>query len=272
MSDQQHQSDSRILDRRTLAADHRCLAALLRPGMSVLDVGCGTGAITRGIAEAVGPAGMVVGVDRDRALLVRATEQRPLANLRFEHGDATSLDDEGRFDVVTAARTLQWIADLPAAIGRMARAAKPGGLLVVLDFDHIRHTWEPEPPAAFATVFAAFLSWRAANGWDNAVASHLPALFEAAGLEHVRSERQDETAVRGEVDFLAKTALWGDVIDGLGPTLAAAGACDAAQIGAARRDYDAWRRTDLLRHTLAMQAIVATVPARSFRPSRPSPP
>ena len=69
MHAQTHRSDPRILDRRTLQRDHRLLAALLRPGMAVLDVGCGTGAITAGIANAVGDSGYVVGVDRDGALL-----------------------------------------------------------------------------------------------------------------------------------------------------------------------------------------------------------
>src|SRR5439155_835352 len=57
-----------ILDRRSLARDHRRLAAMLRLGQRVLDVGCGTGAITRGIVEAVGPGGRVLGVGPNREL------------------------------------------------------------------------------------------------------------------------------------------------------------------------------------------------------------
>src|SRR5262245_15279873 len=136
MSNQQHQTDPRILDRRTLRSDHRCLSEFLSPGMAVLDVGCGTGASTRGIAEAVAPNGVVVGVDRDRGLIERAQVHCALLpNLRFEEGDATRLGYEGRFDVVTAARTLQWIDDPRAALRRMKLAAKPGGLLVVLDYN-----------------------------------------------------------------------------------------------------------------------------------------
>ena len=151
MSSQQHQSDARVLDRRRLRTDHRILPELLSPGLAVLDVGCGTGAITKDIADTVGPDGIVVGVDRDRGLLERARAHcvsRP--NLRFEEADATSLDYDARFDVVTAARTLQWIADPKAALRRMTRAAKPGGLVVVLDYNHAFNAWAPAPPADFA--------------------------------------------------------------------------------------------------------------------------
>jgi SAM-dependent methyltransferase len=228
--------------------------------MSVLDVGCGTGAITKGIAEAVGPSGTVVGIDRDRALIERAYAHcASLPNLRFEEGEATGLSYEARFDVVTAARTLQWIADLSTAIRQMARAARPGGLLVLLDYNHALNGWEPAPPAEFSAFYSAFLSWRESNGWDNQVADHLPGLLEEAGLQEVRSEIQNETTEKGEPGFQEKSALWTEVIDNLGPTLESAHACDASVLEAARQSYETWRRTDLLRHTLSMRAIVATV-------------
>ena len=62
MGQQSHRSDPRILNRRTLRRDHRHLRKLLRPGMDILDVGCGTGAITADIAKAVDPDGMVLGI------------------------------------------------------------------------------------------------------------------------------------------------------------------------------------------------------------------
>jgi SAM-dependent methyltransferase len=267
---QQHRSDPGILDRRTLSADHRRLAEVLRPGMRVLDVGCGTGAITRGIAEAVGPGGSVVGVDRDPAHIERANAgAAAFPNLRFETGDATGLAYDAEFDVVTAARTLQWIADTGRAIQRMARAIAPGGWLVVLDYNHAQNAWDPAPPAEFAAFYARFLAWRAANGWDNDVADHLPALIEAAGLTDIRSHEANEIGERGDADFVQKTALWIEVIDNLGPTLSRAGVCDAALLDAARRSYDAWRASALVRQTLSMKAIVAaaaTAPRATMRP------
>jgi len=267
MSSQQHQTDPRILDRRTLWSDHRCLPEFLSPGMSVLDVGCGTGAITRGIAEAIGPGGVVVGVDRDRGLIQRAQVQcASLPNLRFEEGDATHLVYEAQFDVVTAARTLQWIDDPKAALRRMKLAARPGGLLVVLDYNHAFNEWHPGPPPAFAAFYSTFLTWRSVNGWDNELANHCPALFEEVGLEEIRSYVQDDSSVKTDHDFEEKSALWVQVIDNIGPTLQAARVCDAPLLEAARRSYDAWRKSDLLRHTLSMRTTVARVPGPGRQP------
>ena len=266
MSAQPHQSDTRILDRRTLWHDHRCLPPLLSPGLSVLDVGCGTGAITRGIAEAVGPTGLVVGVDRDAGLIERARAHAgAVPHLRFEEGDATRLDYDARFDVVTAARALQWIASPEAALTSMTRAVRPGGRVVVLDYNHTLNSWEPAPPPDFLEVYALFLSWRAANGWDNEMANHCPALFEAAGLLDIRTELQDETSGRGDERFEEKSSLWTGVLDNIGPSLVKAHLCEASLLDAARGAYEGWRTTTLMRLTLSMKTTVGTVPARTGR-------
>ena len=131
---QSHRSDPRILNHRTLQRDHRGLARILRPGMSVLDVGCGTGAITADIARIVGPNGQVIGLDRDESLLLPASQDHALPNLRFVQGDILNFQLDESFDIITAARVLQWISSPDVAISRMVQAAARGGKIVVLDY------------------------------------------------------------------------------------------------------------------------------------------
>ena len=261
MPAQSHRSDPRILGRRTLQRDHRCLAELLRPGFSVLDVGCGTGAITAGIAKAVGPHGYVMGIDRDQALLELArTEHAMLPNLQFECGDATALKFHAQFDIVTAARTLQWIADPALAVSKMKQATKPAGILVILDYTHMRNQWEPDPPREFKLFYTAFLAWRHTNRWDNEMADHLPELFRSAGLINVQRRVQDEIVERGEPEFAERTALWSEVIENMGGQLATAGFCTKVQLQEARERYDSWAKTELIKHTLAMRTTIGMAP------------
>ena len=261
MPDQSHQSDPRILARRTLERDHRCLVQFLKPGLSVLDVGCGTGAITAGIAKAVGPHGYVIGVDRDEALLERGrTQYASLSNLRFEIGDAITLTFRAQFDVVTAARTLQWIAEPAVAISKMRAAAKPSGMIVVLDYNHTNNEWQPDPPREFRIFYDAFLAWRHSNGWRNQIADELPDLFRSAGLVDVKTYVQDEVIERGDPEFADQTALWSEVIETLGGRLAMAGFCTELELIQARERYTEWVRTELGKQRLELRAVTGIAP------------
>jgi SAM-dependent methyltransferase len=249
--------------RRTLERDHGHLSRLLRPGLSVLDVGCANGELTAGIAQAVAPDGEVVGVDRDAARLsLAASDYRGLANLRFEAGDVTGLDYHGRFDIVTAARLLQWVADPALAIAGMKDAAKSGGMLVVLDFNHARHEWEPQPPPEFSRFFQAFLAWRQANRWDNEMAGHLPALFQSAGLAGVESHVQDEIVTRGDPGFTERAALWSGAIDNLGVSMVSGGFLTETQLRESAECYGAWIRTGLEKQIPRMRTVTGVVPRR----------
>ncbi len=262
MNPQKHQSDPRILGRRTLEHDHRVLAAMLRAGMSVLDVGCGTGAITAGIARAVGPNGFVAGVDRDEGLLeIARREHGAVANLRFENADVTRLPYREQFDVVTAARAVQWISKPERAIGSMRDAAKGSGRLVVLDYNHAENGWEPDPPPEFREFYRAFLAWRESNGWDKRMADRLPELFRSCGLQDVEIHRQYEIAKRGDSDFEEHAVLWSQVMENLNSGVVTAGFLTEARLQKARETYEPWTRTGLHRQTLVLRAIVGTVPA-----------
>jgi SAM-dependent methyltransferase len=258
VSQQTHRSSPQVLGRRTLECDHRSLVAHLFRGASVLDVGCGSGAITAGIARRVGPGGAVVGVDRDESLLALArAEHADLPNLSFEAADATALPYRARFDVVTAARTLQWISERERAVRSMTAAVKPGGVLVVLDYNHRDNSWRPAPPPEFALFYQAFLAWRAANGWDNGMADSLPGLFRDVGLAGVEIRVDDEVTQRGEAEFAQVAGIWSHVIDDAGPRIVAAGFLGEGERVAAAESY----RDFVERQLEAQRLVLRTVSA-----------
>src|SRR5687767_13562851 len=77
---------NQVLDRRSLENDYKSLFSILKEGMRVLDVGCGSGAITKGIAKHVGSIGRVIGVDSSKDLIEQArVSHKHLTNLSFEH-------------------------------------------------------------------------------------------------------------------------------------------------------------------------------------------
>jgi len=102
----------------------------LRQGMRVLDVGCGPGSITRGLAERVAP-GDVVGVDLSTDTLEAARRDagaRGLANLHYQEGSVYALPfPDASFDVAYAHQVLQHLREREAALSEMLRVLRPGG-------------------------------------------------------------------------------------------------------------------------------------------------
>src|SRR4051812_18964995 len=120
--------------RRTAEEAAAFLLPDLRPGMRLLDVGCGPGSITRGLAERLAP-GQVIGIDTAEAVLRSAREDaaaRGLTNLEYRQGSVYELPfEDGSFDAVYAHQVLQHLREPARAVGEMLRVLRPGGLLAV---------------------------------------------------------------------------------------------------------------------------------------------
>ena len=107
-----------------------------RPGDKVLDVGCGTGYLTRLVAAAVAPGGSVLGIDPSPTVIGYARSKTGAA-CAYETGVAEALEmPDASFDVVVTSLAIHHIpADVrPAALREMFRVLRPGGRLLLADF------------------------------------------------------------------------------------------------------------------------------------------
>lgn len=118
-------------------------AAEVRPGDTVLDIACGTGDLTEAFARS--PAARVIGVDFTPEMLAvagRKREQLPAelqAKVSYEEGDAQALRfPDASADVVSIAFGIRNVAEPARAVREFARVLRPGGRLVILEFDRPR--------------------------------------------------------------------------------------------------------------------------------------
>jgi demethylmenaquinone methyltransferase/2-methoxy-6-polyprenyl-1,4-benzoquinol methylase len=103
----------------------------LRPGMKVLDMATGTGAVARGAVKIVGPSGRVFGCDPSRGML---REARKVFSGPLTRGIAEQLPFRSElFDFVTMGIALRHVADLVGAFREYRRMLKPGGRLWLLE-------------------------------------------------------------------------------------------------------------------------------------------
>jgi SAM-dependent methyltransferase len=152
---------------------------------SVLDLGCGTGVVTRAVLRRPEFGGRIAGVDQSPPLVEaarRIAEEEGLGGMiDFRVGDVHALDfPDAAFDAVIAHTTVSHVRDLAATLAEAVRVLKPGGTLAVFDGDYASLTFgHPDHQLAFAME----------EGLRAVMVAHprsmrdLPRLLHAAGLE-----------------------------------------------------------------------------------------
>ncbi len=113
----------------------------IKQGMTVLDLGCGSGAFTTFVARAVGKQGRVYAVDIQAAMLkqlerkLARAENQDIKNIELKQASAYQLPlEDGSLDLVYMVTVLEEIPDRGKALREIRRALKPGGILSVTEF------------------------------------------------------------------------------------------------------------------------------------------
>jgi ubiquinone/menaquinone biosynthesis C-methylase UbiE len=237
------QGTAKLFDERSLAADYATLSPLLQKGWSVLDVGCGTGAISKDIALKVGETGHVTGIDNTAYFIQSGKETyADVKNLELIHADLFVYNPMKKFDLIVAARVLQWLNNPQEAIKRLKSMLKPGGILSILDYNHEALEWQPQPPASMRQFYATFLRWRADAHMNNHIAEDLPEYFKQAGLSNIEVLEANEVYKKGEDNFLSKIGIWAKVAQST--QMVEEGYLDDNDRLKAIADYNEWIQSD----------------------------
>jgi SAM-dependent methyltransferase len=242
---------------RTAAQDAEFFVPHLRPGMQVLDVGCGPGSITLGLAELVAP-GRVVGIDVQPSQVEQAralARERGAANVVFEVADAYRLPFADRmFDAVFAHGVLMHLREPVRALMEVLRVLRAGGVAGLRDPDLGAVLHAPITPL-LEQWLQLRVGARQHNGGDPFVGRHHRQLMLRAGF--VAAEASASISCAGSAEQAARhgtflQAQWA----GLARTAIAQRWLDDATAQAIAAEIDAWtRRPDAFAATVWCQAI-----------------
>jgi len=192
----------------------------LKPGMRLLDVGCGPGSITVGLARRVEP-GETIGIDPSPSVIETArslTDAKGPGHLTFEVGNIY----EPRFapetfDAIFAHQVLQHLARPVDALRQVAKLLKPGGVVGVRDVDWGSATFYPENQG-MRRFLALYHELARRNGGEPNAGRYLRRWFREAGFADARvmtstMSYTDQAATQEWGDTYAERTLHSNVAD-----------------------------------------------------------
>jgi ubiquinone/menaquinone biosynthesis C-methylase UbiE len=156
----------------------------VQEGQHILDVGCGTGDLTRPLAALVGPGGRVVGVDYSLTMVEEARRRAAEEGspVEFVHADVHALPfGDAEFDAVQVLLVLQHLRDPRPALAELMRVLKPGGRLAIVEQDWETLVIDATDRALTRKVVNMFND-ALPNGW---IGRQLYGLLKQTGFEGV---------------------------------------------------------------------------------------
>lgn len=252
-----------LLGRRSAQSHARHLLPHLEAGQRILDLGCGPGTISVGLAKAVDP-GQLHGIDMEASqieLARAAAAGGGHGNATFHVGDVKALPFEvDSFDVVHCHTLLTHVPETLAALAEARRVLKPGGLMASRELITDSSFLEPGSDG-LAAAWETFTNLLAANRGHPGMGRELKGCFIEAGFTDVRASASfDVFGTTDDVLFYhAFAGGWFFAPD----TVAAAlkhGLATQEQLDQWRRELDDWKDAPGAFACLAFGECLATSP------------
>jgi SAM-dependent methyltransferase len=206
-----------IMERLGIASGWRCL-----------EVGAGGGSMVEWMAKQVGSEGRVLATD----VYTKFLDSIELSNLEVRNHDILAGEPlEPEFDLVYARLVVEHLGT--AALQRMVEAVRPGGLLLLEDYEWDSVAFEP-PREEFDRIREAVLGIMVEAGFDPNFGRRLPAALEAAGLENVEAEGRAHLIRGGSPE----TSFFRLSVSSLRESLVERGALSEEEIERALSEFD----------------------------------
>jgi ubiquinone/menaquinone biosynthesis C-methylase UbiE len=210
-----------LYDPRTLRL---CEGLGLAAGWHCLDAGAGTGSLAAALVERVGPTGSVTALDSDTRFLAPLASER----LVVVEADLAGMDlPIGRFDLVHARLVLEHLPERDRALAALAAAVRPGGWLLLEDFDWSTAMVVDPASELHERVARACLTLFSAHAYDPYYGRRLPRRLAAAGLVEVGTHAE---SVQVRADRELGVPQWELLVDQLAPGLLAQGLVEEADL------------------------------------------
>ncbi len=201
-----------IIRKRTAKSHAAFFLPYLRPGMSLLDCGCGAGTITVGLAQAVA-SGEVVGLDIEETQIDLARSNAAklgLSKVSFEVGSVYDLPySDSRFDAVFSHALLEHLKDPLAALKEMRRVTRTGGIVGARSPDWAGALIAPADEV-LDKAFEIYFKYRRHNGGEPFIGRHFRALLRAAGFVKTIGSASYETWATAEATKSLMNVLIGE--------------------------------------------------------------
>ena len=174
----------------------------LRPGLRVLDAGCGTGLVTSILHEMILPGGEIVGLDNSEERIHFAQEKYGTSSsIHFRQLDLRdSIDGMGEFDLIWSRFFLEFYRlESPDIVKNLRDCLKPGGYLCLLDLDHNALNHYEMPARMEEILFKAMRKMEKENNFDPYVGRKLYAYLYDLGFKNIEMDLRPHHLIYGEM-------------------------------------------------------------------------